>query len=200
MIKGAGKTTLLNYLSGKMFPRDLTAKSKTVINGIDRDKIDFYRFTAFVQQEDILFESFTVKECLEFAAAMKCSADPERRIKKVRETIEDLELTDCENVRIGEFRKGAKVLQKGEKKRLSIAVELITNPSLIFLDEPTTGMDTFTAERIIQILIKMKQKEKTIIATIHQPNSIIYKSFDKLMILSHGCTTYFVILFCKNFP
>jgi ATP-binding cassette subfamily G (WHITE) protein 1 len=84
-----------------------------------------------------------------------------------------------------------KLLSKGEKKRLSIAVELITNPALIFMDEPTTSMDTFTAEKIVEIINKLKSKGHTIIATIHQPNTQIFRSFDQLMLLSFGHVIYF---------
>lgn len=85
-----------------------------------------------------------------------------------------------------------KVLSRGEKKRLSIAIELITNPALVFMDEPTTSMDTFTAEKIIQIINKLKMKGRTIICTIHQPNTAIFNNFDQLMLLSYGHVIYYV--------
>ena len=103
----------------------------------------------------------------------------------------ELELTKIKDNKIG-GTSGA-ILSRGEKKRLSIAVELITNPALVFMDEPTTSMDTFTAEKIIEIINKLKIKGRTIIATIHQPNSEIFKKFDKLMLLSEGYTLYFVL-------
>ena len=90
-----------------------------------------------------------------------------------------------------------RTLSRGEKKRLSIAVELITNPSLLFLDEPTTRMDTCTAEKIVQIVLKMKQKQRTINATIHQPNTQIYHNFDQLMIMSLGRVIYHVNIILK---
>lgn len=107
--------------------------------------------------------------------------------------LSELELMPVRNMYI----KG-NVLSKGEKKRLSIAVELITNPALVFMDEPTTSMDTFTAEKIIEIVNKLKMKGHTIIATIHQPNTEIYKKMDQLMLLSFGHVIYFVFNFTLN--
>ncbi len=186
---GAGKTTLLNYLSNKMFPADLHADGLASINGIRREKIDYFKFTAFVQQDDVLSEMLTVKEVLEFTAALKCSPDPRVRAEKVQEMLTELELVQIQNQRIG-GPNDAKTLSRGEKKRLSIAIELITNPALVFMDEPTTSMDTFTAEKIIEIINKLKLKGRTIIATIHQPNTEIYRNLDQLMLLSHGHVIY----------
>ena len=139
---GAGKTTLLNYLRNKMFPNDLHATAVTTINGIPREKLDYYKFTAFVQQDDILLETLTVEEVLKFAAELKSSPDPKERAENVEEMISELELAGVRNIRIGGFGGyGGVTLSRGEKKRLSIAVELITNPALIFMDEPTTSMD-----------------------------------------------------------
>ena len=126
---------------------------------------------------------------LQFAAALKCSEDPEVRKAKIEAMLSELELVHVRNVRVGGTVKGLS-LRKGEKKRLSIAVELITNPALVFMDEPTTGMDTFTAEKIIEIINKLAAKGRTIICTIHQPNTEIYKSLDLLMLLSYGKVIY----------
>ncbi len=195
---GAGKTTLLNYLSGKMMSDSLKADGDTLINGVSTKELKNYlEFTAFVQQEDVLMETLTVKECLEYAAMLKFSSDPKLRERRVIELLEELELTDVKDVRFGGMHQKGRLLSRGEKKRLSIAVELITNPSLLFLDEPTTSMDTFTAEKIIHIILKLKQKGRTIIATIHQPNTEIYSHFDQLMIMALGRVLYQVSIFYK---
>ncbi len=132
---------------------------------------------------------------LEFAAALKCNPDPAIRARKVREMLVELELTHIADSRIGSTSR-ERALSRGEKKRLSIAVELITNPALVFMDEPTTSMDTFTAEKIIHIVNKLKMAGRTIIATIHQPNTEIYKNLDLLMILFQGRVIYFVHSLC----
>jgi len=188
---GAGKTTLLNYLSGKMLAHDLKADGETLINGKSTmESKNYLEFTAFVQQEDVLMETLTCQESLEYAAMLKFSPDPKRRKQRLEELLEELELNDIKDVKFGGLHVKGRTLSRGEKKRLSIAVELITNPSLIFLDEPTTSMDAFTAEKIVKILHKLKSKGRTIIATIHQPNTHIYNSFDQLMIMSFGRVVY----------
>jgi len=84
------------------------------------------------------------------------------------------------------------ILLRGERKRTAIGIELITNPSLVFLDEPTSGMDSLTAMKVIDIVSKLAKAGRTVITVIHQPNSDIYKMFDQLMLLSLGNTLYFV--------
>ena len=192
---GAGKTTLLNYLSGKMLAHNLEAKGTTTINGKStKESQNYLEFTAFVQQEDVLMETLNVKELLEYAASFKYSADPALRKKRIDDLLDELELNDVKDVFFGGVNLNTRTLSRGEKKRLSIAVELITNPSPLFLDEPTTSMDTFTAEKIIAIINKLKKKDRTIIATIHQPNTQIYNNFDKLMIMSLGRVIYNVYI------
>ncbi len=98
---------------------------------------------AYIQQDDILMQILTVKECLMFAAKLKLSGTYEQKVQRVDRIIDELKLNKCQNTKIGgELFKG---ISGGERKRTSIGVELITNPSLIFLDEPTTGLDSFTA-------------------------------------------------------
>jgi ABC-type transport system involved in cytochrome bd biosynthesis fused ATPase/permease subunit len=95
---GAGKTTLLQYLSGKMFPHSLRSSGSIQINGVERDRLDYSLFTAFVQQDDILMETLTVRESLEFAANVKCAGDEELRRHRVQDLIHELELESCANV------------------------------------------------------------------------------------------------------
>lgn len=188
---GAGKTTLLNYLSGKMLAHNLKSTGETLINHKStKESKNYLEFTAFVQQDDVLMETLTVEESLEYAAKLKFSSDEEKRKTRLRDLLEELELNDIKDLRFGGLHQKGRTLSRGEKKRLSIAVELITNPSLLFLDEPTTSMDAFTAEKIVKILHKLKFKGRTIIATIHQPNTHIYNSFDQLMIMSLGRIIY----------
>lgn len=132
----------------------------------------------------------TVKECLDFAAKLKLQGSESFKTKRVNELIADLKLTKCQNTRIGgPLVKG---VSGGERKRTSIGVELITDPSLIFLDEPTTGLDSFTATSVMEILGDLARKDgRTVISTIHQPNSDIFEMFDRLMLLARGRIIYF---------
>jgi len=190
---GAGKTTLLQYLSGKMFAESLEARGDIYMNGIERDKIEYTRFTAFVQQDDILMETLTIRESLEFAANVKSPGTYEERQQRVNSLLKELELITCADYYFSDDR-----VRKGEKKRASMGVELITNPALIFLDEPTTGMDSYTAMKIVQLMKKLALKGRTVVTTIHQPNSDIFENFDQLMILSLGKIIYFVFLSLFN--
>ena len=132
----------------------------------------------------------TVRECLEFAAKLKLPGSLANKIARVNKLIHDLKLTKCANTRIGgPLVKG---VSGGERKRTSIGVELITDPSLIFLDEPTTGLDSFTATNVMEILGDLARKDgRTVISTIHQPNSDIFEMFDRLMLLARGKIIYF---------
>jgi len=130
----------------------------------------------YVQQDDILFQTMTVKESLVFAAKLKLPGTPEEKEERVKQVLDDLRLTDCRDTHIGgPLVKG---VSGGERKRTSIAVELVSNPSLLFLDEPTTGLDSFTATIICDIMSQLAKQGKTVISTIHQPNTDIFDTFD----------------------
>lgn len=188
---GAGKTTLLNFLSGREISTNLFKTGKIMANGVERENINnFSSLSAYVQQDDILFQTMTVRECLEFAAKLKLPGTMEQKLARVDEVIATLKLTKCQNTRIGgPLVKG---VSGGERKRTSIGVELITDPTLIFLDEPTTGLDSFTATSVMETLGDLARKDqRTVISTIHQPNSDIYEMFDRLLLLAKGKIIYF---------
>lgn len=132
----------------------------------------------------------TVRECLTFAARLKLEASEEEKISRVNHMIKTLKLTKCQNTRIGgPLVKG---VSGGERKRTSIGVELITDPNLVFLDEPTTGLDSFTATSVMESLGDLARKEnRTVISTIHQPNTDIFDMFDRLVLLARGKIIYF---------
>lgn len=107
----------------------------------------------------------TVRECLLFTAKLKMLGDLEEKQRKVDELIRDLKLTDCQDIVIGgPLFKG---VSGGQRKRTSIGVELVSNPSLIFLDEPTTGLDSYTTTILTRILQNLAKSGRTIIQTIH---------------------------------
>ena len=131
----------------------------------------------------------TVRECLEFAAKLKLPGTIEQKMGRVESIVNELRLTKCQNTKIGgPLVKG---VSGGERKRTSIGVELITDPNLIFLDEPTTGLDSFTATSVMETLKELSKQGRTIIQTIHQPNSDIFEMFDRLMLLAKGKVIYF---------
>ena len=187
---GAGKTTLLNILSDQISKgKHSKLEGDVLINDEVRVTDDnFGSFAAYVTQDDYLFESFTWEKCIEFSARMRLNLPKEEIEKRVENIIFDFNLQKWRNTIVGsEVIKG---LSGGEKKRTSIAVELVTNPQILFLDEPTSGLDSFTAQKIVSLLVDFASKGKTVIATIHQPNSDTFKLFPKLLLLMDGHTIY----------
>lgn len=178
----------MNFLVNKSNSENLVQRGIVEINGKKREDINYSQLLAFVQQDDILFQTFTVRECLRFAANMRLppSVNKEERINHL---INELKLKKCAETQIGgTYIRG---ISGGERKRTSIGVEIITNPALIFLDEPTTGLDSYTATNVIEVMSALAKSGRTIISTIHQPNSDIYNMFDRLMIIANGKTLYF---------
>lgn len=118
---------------------------------------NFSSYSAYVQQDDILFQTMTVRECLTFAARLKLQAPEDVKLARVNHMLKTLKLVKCQNTRIGgPLVKG---VSGGERKRTSIGVELITDPNLVFLDEPTTGLDSFTATSVMESLSDLASKE-----------------------------------------
>lgn len=139
-------------------------------------------------QEDALLGTLTVRECFQFAGKLTLNLSEDNMIRRVNELIIDLGLESCADVEIGNsFAKG---VSGGERKRTSIGVELITNPGIIFLDEPTTGLDSTTALQVILLLKNLAKQGKTVISTIHQPSSELFAEFDRLMLICDGYSIY----------
>lgn len=162
-----------------------------MVNQKDKDELpNFSSYSAYVQQDDILFQTMTVRECLTFAARLKLVGTEEEKLARVNVMIAMLKLTKCQNTRIGgPLVKG---VSGGERKRTSIGVELITDPNLVFLDEPTTGLDSFTATAVMESIGDLARKEnRTVVSTIHQPNTDIFDMFDRLVLLAKGIIIYF---------
>jgi ABC-type multidrug transport system ATPase subunit len=193
---GSGKTTLLNILSAKLHG-DYTGS--VLINGQVADKQLMKRVAGFVPQEDILFGSQTVREALKFYADLKLPTTLSEATKNemVEYILEELGLKKVENSLIGYVGADAltsglpRGLSGGERKRLSIGCQLISNPSILFLDEPTTGLDSFASESVVQTLSKLAMQGRTIIFTIHQPSMEVLSLFDRLLLLGRGRTVYF---------
>lgn len=184
---GAGKTTLLNALAGRVRigPNDSLTGSVTV-NGRPRD--DRWRRTAgYVEQFDLMYGALTVQETIQFAADCKLPASLSHGQKRavVDRVIDLLGLSKVRYTRIGtETKRG---VSGGEKKRVAIAVELVTFPGLLFLDEPTTGLDSTTALSLIETLRVIAQKTAmTVVLTIHQPRASILSLFTRVMFMSQG--------------
>lgn len=186
---GSGKTSLLDVMAGRKDPRGLRTGQILVDNKIVTSELRL--MSAYVVQDDILMGTLTVRENLLFSANLRLprqqysDADKEKKVKNI---IEQLGLEDCADTKIGtEFLRG---VSGGERKRCSIGMELITSPTLLFLDEPTTGLDSNTANSIMGLLHRLSRTGKTIIFSIHQPRYSIFRLFDHLTLLHKGEMVY----------
>ena len=157
--------------------------------------------SAYVTQEDTLFAFSNVRETLAFACKL-------RNIPSIRvdEVIQELSLVEASDTRIGNVL--ARGVSGGEKKRVNIGVELLRNPGVIFLDEPTTGLDSYQALSVVHTLKQLSSSGRTVICSIHQPRSAIYALTDGICILTIGgrvayfgeAGDYASEYFCSTFP
>ncbi|BET03387.1 ATP-Hypothetical protein cassette sub-family G (WHITE) member 2 [Nesidiocoris tenuis] len=183
---GAGKSTLLNTLTYRV-SRTLDVSGDLLINGLPFDSTLMSFLAAYVQQEDIFLGNLTVMEHLEFAAKVVMARGTKKALRKERihSLIEELNLSKCQNTRIGIPGK-KKGISGGEMKRLAFATGLLNNPPLMFCDEPTSGLDSFMSKNVVLLLKRLALQGRTIITTIHQPSSEVYFLFDKVMFLAEG--------------
>lgn len=183
---GSGKTTMLNVLAQRSSQSSLEQMGTVSYNGGALDTVR----SAYVIQQDILSPNLTTRETLRYAIELRLpdTHSPEERMALVEEVILELGLKDCADTLVGDSRH--KGLSGGEKRRLSIGIQILANPSLLFLDEPTTGLDAHSAYLLIKTLKNLSKRGRTVIVSIHQPRSDIFFLFDYLCILSKGQTVY----------
>ena len=190
---GSGKSSLLNVLAGRTRTTGkitVTADVRLSNYTVDPTNIEVRKKIAFVAQDDALQVTATPREAILFSAKLRL---PTTMTTKALETLTDrmiseLGLQDCSGTVVG----GALVkgLSGGERKRTSIGVELVTRPALVFLDEPTSGIDSFNAVLLCQVLKKVANAGSSVLVTIHQPSSEIFASFDRLILLNKGRVMY----------
>jgi ATP-binding cassette subfamily G (WHITE) protein 1 len=188
---GAGKTSLLSVLAGQV---NATYVNGTILINDDdfSESGQMQEISGFVFQDDVLLPSMKVKEAIKMSALLRLpeSVTKEERVRRVDEIIQILHLKKAAKTEVGNpLKKG---ISGGERKRTSIAMEIITNPAMLFLDEPTSGLDTFTAYTVCKALQNLAHRQgRTIVATIHQPSSDIFYLFDDLLILAEGRIAYY---------
>lgn len=180
---GAGKSTLLNLLNGTYMP----TKGQVLINGVDihREKDKIEGVIGYVSQDDLLIEELTVFQNLFYNAKLCFSSLDDKSIAKlVADTLTSLGLYEAKDLKVGSPLD--KTISGGQRKRLNIALELIREPSVLFVDEPTSGLSSRDSENIMDLLKELALKGKLIFVVIHQPSSDIFKMFDRLLILDTG--------------
>ena len=186
---GCGKTTLLSLISNQVFlTNKVTVTGSVFMNGESIKNYDYTAYARYVMQEDILMPTLTPREAIEFSIRLKSNRSKSDRKEKVNEVIEELNLQKCQYTVIGGIiNKG---LSGGERKRVSIALEIISDPSIIILDEPTSGLDSVSALMVIKLLKKMANSGRTVVFTLHQPSRAIFDMFDRLILMVAGNFVY----------
>ncbi|XP_040438257.1 broad substrate specificity ATP-binding cassette transporter ABCG2 [Falco naumanni] len=184
---GSGKSSLLDILAARKDPRGLSGD--ILINGAPQPA-NFKCTSGYVVQDDVVMGTLTVRENLKFSAALRLpkSVKEQEKNERVNQIIKELGLSKVADSKVGtQFTRG---VSGGERKRTNIGMELITDPDILFLDEPTTGLDASTANAVLLLLKRMAQQGKTIIFSIHQPRYSIFRLFDNLMLLAAGRVLY----------
>ncbi|KAL8290132.1 hypothetical protein RQP46_003071 [Phenoliferia psychrophenolica] len=180
---GAGKTTLLDVLANRVTMGVITGS--IFVNGEDRDK-SFQRKTGYCMQQDLHLETATVRESLNFSALCRQPKTTSRadKLAYVDEVIKILEMEDYADAVVGVPGEGLNVEQR---KRLTIGVELAAKPDLLlFLDEPSSGLDSQTAWSMVRLCRKLANSGQAILCTIHQPSAILMAEFDRLLFREIG--------------
>ena len=178
---GAGKTTLLNVLSGITTTNQATVK----LNGFEISSNESKSNVGFIPQDDLLMEELSVYQNLYYNTKLiNDSWTEEELCEKVEKVLKELGLYEIRDVAVGNPLN--KKISGGQRKRLNIALELIREPMVLFVDEPTSGLSSKDSENVMQLLKHLAQSGKIIFVVIHQPASDIFKLFDKLFILDVG--------------
>eukprot|EP01135_Chromosphaera_perkinsii_P010280 Nk52_evm22s2085 gene=Nk52_evmTU22s2085 len=185
---GAGKSTLLDVLAGRKTKGTITGTIR--FDGKEAPQ-DFKQIAAYVQQTDTLMPTLKVRELLQYTAQLKLSSRKftrEQKEARVEAVINELGLQGCADTVIGD--RLTRGISGGQAKRVNIAMELVTNPSIIFLDEPTTGLDSGIALEVMTVVRSLTNGGRSVICTIHQPSGEIFQLFDRLLLLVLGEVVY----------
>ncbi|KFU92699.1 ATP-binding cassette sub-family G member 2, partial [Chaetura pelagica] len=191
---GSGKSSLLDILAARKDPHGLSGD--ILINGAPQPA-NFKCTSGYVVQatlfglkDDVVMGTLTVRENLKFSAALRLprAVKEHEKNERVDQIIKELGLSKVADSKVGtQFTRG---VSGGERKRTNIGMELITDPGILFLDEPTTGLDASTANAVLLLLKRMAQQGKTIIFSIHQPRYSIFRLCDGLTLLAAGRVLY----------
>lgn len=180
---GSGKSTLLNIINGYTKPNEGAIELNSY--NLHREYSALKDYLGYVPQDDLLFENLTVFENLYYNAKLRHPEKTEAEINAlVEQTIVDIDLAEKRNIKAGSPTQ--RTLSGGQRKRLNIGLELLSDADVYFLDEPTSGLSSKDSEKIIELLQRLTLKGKIIFVVIHQPSSKIYKMFDKILFLDKG--------------
>ncbi|XP_026442828.1 pleiotropic drug resistance protein 2-like [Papaver somniferum] len=183
-VSGAGKTTLMDVLAGRKTGGYIEGEIN--ISGYPKNQATFARVSGYCEQTDIHSPHVTVYESLLYSAWLRLSADVKKETRKmfVDEVMDLVELHPLSNSLVG--MPGEDGLSTEQRKRLTIAVELVANPSIIFMDEPTSGLDARAAAIVMRAVRNTVDTGRTVVCTIHQPSIDIFEAFDELLLMKRG--------------
>ncbi|CAN4095920.1 unnamed protein product [Withania somnifera] len=183
-VSGAGKTTLMDVLAGRKTGGYINGSIK--ISGYPKKQETFARISGYCEQNDIHSPYVTVYESLVYSAWLRLPLDVDKNKRKmfVEEVMELVELTPLRSALVG--LPGVNGLSTEQRKRLTIAVELVANPSIIFMDEPTSGLDARAAAIVMRAVRNTVDTGRTVVCTIHQPSIDIFEAFDELFLMKRG--------------
>nr|XP_034594035.1 ABC transporter G family member 35 isoform X1 [Setaria viridis] len=183
-VSGAGKTTLMDVLAGRKTSGYIEGNIR--ISGYPKKQETFARVSGYCEQNDIHSPQVTVYESLLFSAWLRLPKDVDSNTRKmfIEEVMELVELKPLRNALVG--LPGVNGLSTEQRKRLTIAVELVANPSIIFMDEPTSGLDARAAAIVMRTVRNTVDTGRTVVCTIHQPSIDIFEAFDELFLMKRG--------------
>nr|POE70493.1 pleiotropic drug resistance protein 2 [Quercus suber] len=183
-VSGAGKTTLMDVLAGRKTGGYI--EGSISIFGFPKNQVTFARVSGYCEQNDIHSPYVTVYESLVYSAWLRLALDVKKETKKmfVDEVMDLVELHPLRNALVG--LPGVDGLSTEQRKRLTIAVELVANPSIIFMDEPTSGLDARAVAIVMRIVRNTVDTGRTVVCTIHQISIDIFEAFDELFLMKIG--------------
>ncbi|CAL4948796.1 unnamed protein product [Urochloa decumbens] len=183
-VSGAGKTTLMDVLAGRKTGGYI--EGDIGISGYPKKQETFARISGYCEQNDIHSPQVTVYESLLFSAWLRLPKDVDSNTRKIfiEEVMELVELKPLRDSLVG--LPGVNGLSTEQRKRLTIAVELVANPSIIFMDEPTSGLDARAAAIVMRTVRNTVDTGRTVVCTIHQPSIDIFEAFDELFLMKRG--------------
>ncbi|BFG38675.1 hypothetical protein CerSpe_249490 [Prunus speciosa] len=183
-VSGAGKTTLMDVLAGRKTGGYI--EGSISISGYPKNQETFARVSGYCEQNDIHSPHVTVYESLLYSAWLRLTSDVKTQTRKmfVEEVMELVELNPIRDALVG--LPGIDGLSTEQRKRLTIAVELVANPSIIFMDEPTSGLDARAAAIVMRTVRNTVDTGRTVVCTIHQPSIDIFEAFDELLLMKRG--------------
>ncbi|XP_019715989.1 ATP-binding cassette sub-family G member 8 isoform X1 [Hippocampus comes] len=186
---GCGKTSLLDIITCRDEGGGVTS-GQILINGRPNTAQLVKKSIAHVRQDDRLLPHLTVRETLAFVAKLRLPTHftQAQRDQRVDDVIAELRLRQCAHTRVGnDYVRG---VSGGERRRVSIAVQLLWNPGILILDEPTSGLDSFTAHNLVITLSRLAKGNRLVLLSVHQPRSDIFRLFDLVVLLSSGSAVY----------